>query len=928
MPDDRADDHDMTTAHLPGEQLTPSSPASADEPTPPPPDTPPTRWDGPPGSSDSPPTRQDDPPVRGGVSTSRAAASLRYSRLTLHAQGGLGLVYQARDEEFGRTVALKEMQEICADHAGSRARFLFEAEVTGNLEHPGIVPVYGLGSYPDGRPFYAMRFIHGASLEQEIKCFHEADRPGRDPSERALALRGLLRQFVDVCNAVAYAQSRGVVHRDLKPANVMLGKFGETLVVDWGLARLYREDDEPGEGETIRPASASDMMMTMKGAVVGTPTYMPPEQALGEHDRIGPPSDVYSLGATLYQLLTGQGPFTGTTLEDVLDKVVRGDCPPAQQVKPDVPAALQAVCRKAMSPRPEDRYPTARALAEEVERWLADEPVTAYPEPFMARAGRWVKRRKTLVAGVAALLLTAVVFLGIIAVIEDRARRRSEKEQADTARQYERAEALRRLAHGNLGRAMRAVDEMLTRLADERLNNVPNFDEERREVLQQALTLYGELLEDNDADPEVRLETARSHVRMGDIHKLLDEDAQAHGNYDRAIELLTSLTADHPGVPDYEKALAHAHDQKGLLCWKDDSNPRGRFDAEMCFHRGLPIWERLADFDEEARSKVAIAHYRLACLLVRTQRGPQGERLFARTLELQKELIRTASTPTALGLLGSIHNSAAAHYLNTRQWQRVEEMSRAALAIFEKLVPAHRKELKYQYELAYAWHGLGIASAAMNRPKEADEGYRKGMEVFEELIRVHPNLPQYQEEVAGSLDDWAEMYESNGQLAQAEDAYRKAVAVRRKIIEKYGKARVYVHRLARTYLALGKIQAQSGHGQAAGESVREALGIVEKLAGDEKKDGPLFRDLAGGFALAAAAAAREVGRPLPQREKDAEALARWAVALLERTRQAGWFAEAKNVVGVKSDPELEILRGREDFRLWLKQVDNAKKGDR
>ncbi len=920
------DDQDMTAAYLRGKDPPPSSLASANEPTPPPPDTPPTRQDHPADSSESPPTRQDDPPVRSAAPAIRTAASLRYSRLTLHAQGGLGLVYQARDEEIGRTVALKEMQEGCADHAGSRARFLFEAEVTGNLEHPGIVPVYGLGCYPDGRPYYAMRFVHGASLEQEIKRFHEADRPGRDPSERALALRGLLRKFVDVCNAVAYAHSRGVVHRDLKPANVMLGKFGETLVVDWGLARLFREG-EPGEAETIRPLSAAGMMMTMKGAVVGTPIYMPPEQALGEHDRIGPASDVYSLGATLYQLLAGQGPFTGTTLEDVLDKVVRGDCPPVRQVKPDVPAALQAVCRKAMSHRPEDRYPTADALADEVERWLADAPVSAYAEPLLARVGRWVKRRKTLVAGVAALLLTAVVFLSIIAVIEDHARRRSEKEQADTARQYERAESLRRLAHGNLGRAMRAVDEMLTRLADERLNNVPDFDKERHEVLQQALTLYGELLEDNDTDPEVRLETARTHVKMGDIQKLLDEDTEAHRSYDRAIELLTRLNADHPGVPRYEKALAHAHDQKGLLYWKDDDDPRGPFDAEACFRRGLPIWEQLADADVEARSSVAIDHYRLACLLVRTRRGPEGERLFARTLALQRELIRTASTPEALGLLGSIHNSAAAHYMNTRQWQRVEEMSRAALAIFEKLAPAHRKVLKYQYELAYAWHDLGIACAATNRPREAAEGYRKGMEVFAELIRVHPNLPRYHEEVAESMDDWAEMYEGKGQLALAEDYCRRAVAVRREVVEKFGKARVYVHRLARTFLALGKIQSKAGHGQAAGESFREALDLAEKAAGDTKRDGSLLRDLAGGFALAAAATAREVGRPLALREKNAEMLAREAVALLERARQAGWFAEAKYVAGVKSDPELEFLRGREDYRVWLMRVDKGRVGD-
>jgi serine/threonine-protein kinase len=144
-------------------------------------------------------------------------------------------------------VALKELQDHHADHSTSRARFVFEAEVTSNLQHPGIVPVYDLGTYPDGRPFYAMRFIHGRSLEEEIRRFHEADTPSRDASERALALRNLLRRFVDVCNAVAYAHSQGVIHRDIKPANVMLGEYGETLVVDWGLAK------EMGERRGVSP---------------------------------------------------------------------------------------------------------------------------------------------------------------------------------------------------------------------------------------------------------------------------------------------------------------------------------------------------------------------------------------------------------------------------------------------------------------------------------------------------------------------------------------------------------------------------------------------------------------------------------------------------------------------------------------------------
>jgi serine/threonine protein kinase len=381
------------------------------------------------------------------------SSGLRFRILRPHARGGLGQVYVAHDEELHREVALKEIQGRHADHAESRTRFLLEAEITGGLEHPGIVPVYGLGQYADGRPFYAMRFIRGDSLKDAIDRYHRAEREAQSAERalqavgasrsalgapRTLEFRQLLRRFIDVCNAIAYAHSRGVLHRDLKPGNIMLGKYGETLVVDWGLAKSGVRGQESGiskeiDEQSLRPSSVSGSAETQAGSAIGTPQFMSPEQAQGRLDLLGPASDVYSLGATLYCLLTGKPAFVDQEVGTILQKVQRSDFPRPCQLKQDVPPPLEAVCLKAMALKPAQRYCSPRDLADDIEHWLADEPVQAYPEPRRARLARWARRHKPLMAGAAALLFTAVIALslGLVLLGQANTEIREAKQQAE-----------------------------------------------------------------------------------------------------------------------------------------------------------------------------------------------------------------------------------------------------------------------------------------------------------------------------------------------------------------------------------------------------------------------------------------------------------------------------------------------------------------
>lgn len=335
----------------------------------------------------------------------------RFEIVTALARGGLGEVFVARDKQLNRDVALKQILERYVSDPSVHERFLVEAEITGRLEHPGVVPVYALGQDADGRYYYAMRLIKGRTLKDEIDDYFATSEPANS-AEKQLRLQQLLRQFLDVCHTIDYAHSRGVIHRDLKPSNIMLGKYGETLVVDWGLAKQIESGTPPQRDafaeSLLVPESVSDSARTQLGSAVGTPSYMSPEQATGQA-MLGAPSDIYGLGATFYHMLTGKYPHTGSSLDEVFTNIARHKFPPPAEIYPGVAKPLEAICLKAMELHPEDRYASAGEMARDIERFLADQPVSAYAEPWWNTAGRWLRRHQTgVLTSVVALVLLSV----------------------------------------------------------------------------------------------------------------------------------------------------------------------------------------------------------------------------------------------------------------------------------------------------------------------------------------------------------------------------------------------------------------------------------------------------------------------------------------------------------------------------------------
>ena len=355
-------------------------------------------------------------PDQGGV----RSAVVRLTLIRKLGQGGLGTVWLARDENLQRYVAVKEVTR--ADKAGGPAvaRFRREAEITGRLEHPGIVPVYAFGEDQETeRVFYTMRFLGKQTLQDAVLEYHERRQSGdHDP----MLLRNLLTAFVSICQAIGHAHSRKVIHRDLKPENVAIDNFGQVIVIDWGLAKVLDETNMPEDLSEPAPGGDADSQRTAAGQVLGTPLYMAPEQAAGRVDEIDDRTDIYGLGAILFAILTGVAPHERSKTDSansgargLITAIAGRPTPLARESNPDADAVLDAICARAMAKRRYARYQSATELADEVQRWMAGEPVHAYRESRSQRIGRWVQQHRRKSQVLATVLIVGLV-TGVILV--------------------------------------------------------------------------------------------------------------------------------------------------------------------------------------------------------------------------------------------------------------------------------------------------------------------------------------------------------------------------------------------------------------------------------------------------------------------------------------------------------------------------------
>ncbi|MCA9059915.1 MAG: serine/threonine protein kinase [Planctomycetaceae bacterium] len=510
--------------------------------------------------------RMTSPSNRRSDDSSLLSGADRYETMEEIGRGGWGVVVRARDRQLSREVAVKKLNQSGITDPETARRFLHEASITGQLQHPGIVPVYERGvSRDDQQPFYAMKLLEGNTLREVIRDYHQQ----ATGTARREQFHVLLNTFVDICNAVAYAHGRGIIHRDLKPSNIVIGRFGETVVVDWGLAKdlTVKSSDVPSvhEDATLQAGRAVAAAQfnptkpdttsegTQHGSVIGTPAFMSPEQARGENSAVDTRSDIYSLGSILYVILTGRPPFHASDISATLQLVAAGNYLHPTKVCRGIPAALSSICNKAMAHAQVDRYQHASDLAADVIRYLANENISSHRYSLAEKVTLWCRRRPAIasVLMIGALTIATAATGSAVLVGNARDAEKRSREAAEAARVDERtarlaAESAQQKSLLRMEQSRSAADAWLIGLSGT-LDRFPGMQTVRQDLLEQALTHYQTLHETaaNDpllsTSPDTQLEAARCLLRVGDLHLLKNECPAAREAFSQGIQRLANM---------------------------------------------------------------------------------------------------------------------------------------------------------------------------------------------------------------------------------------------------------------------------------------------------------------------------------------------------------------------------------------------------
>ncbi len=622
-------------------------------------------------------------------------------------RGGIGRVVVVHDRYLGRDVAMKE---LLAEHTSNPAlatsrmvaleqRFLREARLTGQLEHPAIVPVFEVGRRLDGGLYYTMQRVRGRTLHQLLR--------------EARSLEGRLKAvaaYLTTCQAIAYAHSRAVVHRDIKPQNIMVGPFGETYVLDWGLARVKGRSDPRAADLKLQPDITGNVL---EGGAIGTPSYMSPEQAEGKIEIIDEKSDVWCLGAVLYELLTGEPPYTGNNPFDVLGKIIKEKWTPVRQLEPDAPVELVAIAEKALQHRREDRYPSAAEMAKDVNAWLQGGRVAAHDYSSWELMRRFTRKNKVAIT-VASICAGVMIALGTLAW-------RQVLKERDEARAF----------------AQLFLDDVSDKLAPI-AGSGPLLDQ----LTNKTLDYYRNTVDPKTGPREERLRLGRAWRKIGRLSLEVDKTAEAEAAYAFALEVARPLVEEQRGDVEARVLLSES-----LIGMSDVESDRGNVQkCEALILEAIGHAEAATEATPnhvDALDTLSRGNSRLAALRLSAGRLADALAPARRSLEVDKRLAELQpDSETMQENVGISLDSVALALARNGQVDEAVKLSDESIDRIERILKKHPHSLNGLRSAAY-FHvtraHLARQQGDVDRAKaEIEKAWRFGTE----LIEMEPNDSQ------------------------------------------------------------------------------------------------------------------------------------------------------------------------------------------
>jgi tetratricopeptide (TPR) repeat protein len=702
----------------------------------------------------------------------------------------MGIVYRARQASLKRIVALKMIRAGAQASPLALTRFRNEALAVASLQHPHIVQIYEVGEH-QGLPYFSLEFVEGGGLDQLLADKPQPPRPGAALVEK-------------LARAIHYAHEHGIVHRDLKPANVLLS-FGREPPASAGGGSATRAGAERLNAATPKITDfglalqlADEAGVTRARTVLGTPSYMAPEQAQANRAAIGPATDVYAVGAILYEVLTGRPPFLGATPADTVHQVVEQEPLPPSRLVHKVPRDLETICLKCLEKDTRRRYRSALALAEDLNRFLTGRPIKARPTPIWGRVAKWARRRPAVASllGVSAVALLSILAFGIWY----RDRLRTERDHAERSFQN----------------AFAAVEDMLTQAGAADLAFAKRMEQKRRRLLEKALPFYLYFLHQPSADALVRRKAGRAFKYLGDIYRNIGQMDEAETAYLQAIERLDAWKREAPADADFQHDLADSYNWLGELYRTTERLAQ----AEAAFQDALRLQETLgADYPRRAQyhKEKARTLYNLGLVFKDTDRPRESKKAFQKAIDILQQLAdRDPDDSSNRQELARAYFNRGPVLAITDGFEAARASYDRALTLLLRLVAAEPPNPEYRHEAGVALNNRGNLlvregrrlepASSRERYLEAAADHERARSFFLKLSRDYPSTPVYRQELANTYNSLgAVRYFLTGpaEVTEAEQAWRAALRQARLLVEENPRVPEYHLLLGQTLGNLG-----------------------------------------------------------------------------------------------------------------------------